>query len=67
MLTKEEVEERLKAAGAFWLCDADDLHEVWATAWGFETWVPTAGPFRGLVEEDLAEIVADIEASRPRP
>lgn len=66
MVPKATVEARLKRAGAFWLCDADDQHEIWGTPWGFEVWVPIAGPLRGMYEEDLAEIEADIVGSRPR-
>ncbi len=65
LLSKHEVEARLKALGAFYLTDADDLHEIWGTTWGFHIWVPMAGPFGGLHEADLIEIEDDIRRSKP--
>lgn len=65
MLPKTEVEARLKKLGAFYVLDMDDLHEVWATAWGFHIWVPMAGPHRGLPEDVLEDIEHDIRSSRP--
>lgn len=65
-MKKHEIEAKLRAAGAFYLMDADDLHEVSATAWGHHFWVPMAGPFGAIDPDHLAEILADIEARRPR-
>lgn len=64
-MTKGEIEARLRAAGAFYAADADDLHEMWATPWGFVIWVPMAGPFGELDEADLLEIEQEIRDSRP--
>jgi hypothetical protein len=64
-VTKDEIEARLRAAGAFYTSDVDDLHELWATPWGFEIWVPMAGPFGQLDEEDVLEIEESIRSSRP--
>ena len=67
LLSKHEVEARLKALGAFYVTDADDVHEVWGTAWGFHIWVPIAGPFAGrLHEDDLIEIEDELRRSKPR-
>lgn len=62
---KDAIEARLRAAGAFYLCDLDDLHEVWCTPWGFEITVRCAGPFGTLEEADLVEIEQAIRDSRP--
>lgn len=64
-MTKQEIAERLRAAGAFYVMDVDDLHELWITPWSFEIWVPVAGPFGQIDEADLLEIEAEIIASRP--
>lgn len=64
-MTKAQIEARLQAAGAFYVFDLDDLHEVWATPWGFTITVRCAGPFGALDEDDLQAIVDDILASRP--
>lgn len=64
-MTKAEIEARLQAAGAFYLSDADDLHEIWGTTWGFVVWVPMAGPFGSLDEETFLKIEFDILRSKP--
>jgi len=66
LLSKRQVEERLKALGAFYVMDVDDVHEVWATVWGFHVWVPIAGPWGGLDEDDMLEIEDDIRRSKPK-
>lgn len=65
LLTKQEVEARLNAVGAFWLTQMDDQHELWGTAWGFHLWVPIADPKALLDEEDVREIEAEIRNSKP--
>ncbi len=65
-MTKDEIERRLRAAGAMYMADLDDLHELWCTPWGFQITVRCAGPYGNLDEEDLAEIEAEIRASRPQ-
>jgi hypothetical protein len=64
-VSKAEIEARLRAAGAMYAADLDDLHELWVTAWGFEITVRCAGPFGTLDEEDLVEIELEIRVSRP--
>jgi hypothetical protein len=64
-VTKAEIERRLKAAGAYYLCDLDDLHEVWVTYWGMEFTVRCAGPYGTLDEKDLLAIEFDILSSKP--
>lgn len=66
MLSKAEIEARLKSLGCTYLLDADDLHEVWMTLWGDTFWIPMAGPHcPGLDADHWADIEADIERSRP--
>ena len=65
MLQKAQVEIRLKALGAFYVIDVDDLHEVWGTAWGHFIWIPMVGPLGGLHEDDMLEIEDDIRSSKP--
>lgn len=62
---KQEIHERLKRLGAFYISDADDAHEIWCTAWGFHFWVPSAGPYGWIYEIDLAEIEEAVAASKP--
>ena len=64
-MKKEEIDARLRATGAFYVADMDDAHELWATSWGFEVWVPVAGPFGDIDEQDLLEIIDEILASKP--
>ena len=65
MLTKADVEARLKIAGAYWIANADDQHEIWLTHWGWSFWVPIAAPGATMYEEDLVEIEQEICASKP--
>lgn len=64
-MQKPEIEALLKAAGAFYVSDWDDLHEMWATAWGATFMIPMAGPFGELDEQDVREIIEAISLSRP--
>jgi hypothetical protein len=64
--SKAEVEARLTRLGAFYVSDFDDLHEYWATSWGFTILIPIAGPHRTeLDERDLTEIEEAILLSKP--
>ena len=65
LLTKAEAEARLERLGARWMSDLDDFHSFWLTAWGFSFCVPLAGPSRGMYEDDLMEVEAEILASKP--
>ena len=68
MPTKQEVEARLQRLGAFYVMDMADLHQPWATGWGFFVWVPLAGPnHTDLDEEGVLEIEDDIRSPKPRP
>ena len=64
-MTKSEITRRLTSAGAYYLCDLDDVHELWVTNWGLEFTVRCAGPHGSIDEDDLLAIEFDILSSKP--
>lgn len=66
-MTKAEIEARLRAAGAYYAGEMDDLHEIWITNSGVSFTVRCAGPFGTVDPEDLAEIEAWVREMNQQP
>ncbi len=66
LLSKVEIEARLRGLGCYYGADMDDRHELWITPWGLGFWIPIAGPMApGLDVDHWEEIEADILRTKP--
>jgi len=67
LFAKQTVTKMLREKGCERIEDGDlPEHSYWKTPWKFHFYVPELGPDKRCPEQVLYEVLADIEASRPK-